>query len=246
MRVASRIEVRAYVRRITGASPAARADARGATIEHEHGWRCAHDYAGQRFVDLKEITPANASSLRPVCIYQAGDLGRFATNPLVYQGTLYFTTGVSTIALDAATCRQRWRYDWKAKGKESFPSNRGAAIKDGKIIRGTNDGYLIALDAGSGQLLWDRHVSDPEKFEQIGTVPLVYEDIIIIGVGVSELGVKGWLGAFRAGATVNLSGASIPSQMQASPAQKPGATPRRCSAAGVQSGCPPPWTPRPA
>jgi alcohol dehydrogenase (cytochrome c) len=158
-----------------------------------------HDYAGQRFVDLKEITPANASSLRPVCIYQAGDLGRFATNPLVYQGTLYFTTGVSTIALDAATCRQRWRYDWKAKGKESFPSNRGAAIKDGKIIRGTNDGYLIALDAGSGQLLWDRQVSDPEKFEKIGTAPLVYEDLIIIGVGVSELGVKGWLGAFQLG-----------------------------------------------
>ena len=156
-----------------------------------------HDYAGQRFVDLKQITPANASLLRPVCIYQAGDLNRFSTNPLVYQGTLYFTTGVSTMALDAATCRQRWRHDWKAKGKEAFPSSRGAAIKDGKIIRGTNDGYLIALDARSGQFLWERQVADPEKYEQISMAPLIYEDLIIIGFGGSEFGVKGWLGAFR-------------------------------------------------
>ena len=156
-----------------------------------------HDYAAHRFVDLDQITPANASSLRPVCIYQAGDLNRFPTNPLVYRGTLYFTTGVSTIALDAATCRQRWRHDWKAKGKEAFPSNRGAAIKDGKIIRGTNDGYLIALDAANGQLLWDRQVGDPDKFERVSIAPLIYEDLIIIGLGVSELGVKGWLGAFR-------------------------------------------------
>jgi alcohol dehydrogenase (cytochrome c) len=56
---------------------------------------------------------------------------------------------------------------------------------------------LIALDAESGQLLWDRQVGDPDKFERISIAPLIYEDLIIIGLGVSELGVKGWLGAFR-------------------------------------------------
>ena len=30
-----------------------------------------HDYAGVRFVDLKEITPANAATLRPVCMFRA-------------------------------------------------------------------------------------------------------------------------------------------------------------------------------
>ena len=28
-----------------------------------------HDYAGQRFVDLKQIKRDNAAQLRPVCIY---------------------------------------------------------------------------------------------------------------------------------------------------------------------------------
>lgn len=155
-----------------------------------------HDYTGQRFVDLKQITRANASSLRPVCLYQAADQTSFATNPLVYRGVLYFTTGVSTIALDAATCKLRWRHDWKAKAKESFPRSRGAAIKDGKVIRGTNDGYLIALDADSGQLLWERSVADPEKYEQFSMAPLIYGDLVIIGPAVGEQG-KGWLGAFR-------------------------------------------------
>jgi alcohol dehydrogenase (cytochrome c) len=113
-----------------------------------------HDYGSQRFVGLKEINSANAAKLRAVCIYQAADTSGFLTNPLMYGDTLYVTTGVSTIALDATTCKARWRHDWKAKGLEIAPTSRGAAIKDGKVIRGTNDGYLIALDAGTGQSLW--------------------------------------------------------------------------------------------
>ena len=27
--------------------------------------------------------------------------------------------------------------------------------------------------------------------------PLVYEDLVISGIGISEYGVKGWIGAFR-------------------------------------------------
>src|SRR5271163_3827285 len=50
------------------------------------------DYAGQRFVDLKQITHQNATELRPVCMYQAGDVSLFQTNPLVYKGATYVTT----------------------------------------------------------------------------------------------------------------------------------------------------------
>ena len=32
-----------------------------------------HDYTGQRYVELKEINRLNAASLRPACLYQAGD-----------------------------------------------------------------------------------------------------------------------------------------------------------------------------
>ena len=119
-----------------------------------------HDYAGQRFVDLKQINRDNAAQLRPVCIYQAGDVRPFLSNPLVYKGLMYLTTATSTIAVDAASCAIRWRYDWQPKAKEAELKAgnvvvnpyraRGAALKDGMLIRSTSDGYLIALDAETG------------------------------------------------------------------------------------------------
>jgi alcohol dehydrogenase (cytochrome c) len=158
-----------------------------------------HDYAGVRYVDLKEITPANASTLRPVCMFQGADLNRALNNPLVYRGVMYVTTLLSTIALDPARCKVKWRHDWKPKAKEANGSikNRGVAIKDGIAVRGTQDGYLFALDAQTGKLLWEVKAADSEKFEALSINPLVYEDLVIVGPSGSEYGVKGWVGAFR-------------------------------------------------
>jgi len=157
------------------------------------------DYAGVRLVALAQITPANAAQLRPVCQFQGGDLNRSQTNPLVYRGVMYLTTTYATIALDPVTCRVKWRHEWQAKAKEGNSSikNRGVALKDGKVVRGTQDGYLLALDAESGKLLWDVQIAQPDKFEAIGMTPLAFEDLVIVGPNGSEYGVKGWIGAFR-------------------------------------------------
>ena len=121
-----------------------------------------HDYAGVRFVDLKQITPASAASLRPVCMYQGADLNRSQTNPLVYKGVMYITAPQLTVALDPVTCKVKWRHEWKEKAKQGNSSikNRGAAIKDGKVVRGTQDGYLLALDADSGKVVWEVKAAD--------------------------------------------------------------------------------------
>jgi PQQ-dependent dehydrogenase (methanol/ethanol family) len=156
-----------------------------------------HDYSGQRFVAATEITRENVRRLRPVCLYQAGDLRPFHTNPIVYRGVMYLTTSLSTIALDAATCRVRWRHDWTLKGRENWPSNRGIALKDGKIIRGTRDGYLLALDAETGRVLWERAAADSIIGETFTMPPLVFEDLILIGPAGSEVPIKGWIGAFK-------------------------------------------------
>jgi alcohol dehydrogenase (cytochrome c) len=157
-----------------------------------------HDYGGQRFVDLKQINRQNVASLRPVAIYQAGDMNPFHTNPIVHRGLMYITTPDSTIALDAATCKPRWRYDRKPKGKDGWELSRGVAIKGGLVVRGTHDGYLLALDAETGKLIWERALVDMKKNEGGFTMaPVIYEDLIIIGPAGSELGVKGWVGAFR-------------------------------------------------
>ncbi|MGH9938513.1 MAG: PQQ-binding-like beta-propeller repeat protein [Blastocatellia bacterium] len=157
-----------------------------------------HDYTGQRYVDLKQINRLNAASLRPACIYQAGDTKAFHSNPVVYRGVMYITTTYSTIALDATNCRVRWRHDWKRKSVEIYPPNRGAAIKDGRVVRATTDGYLFALDIETGKLLWERKVIATEKIEgSFNMAPVVFENLVLLGLGISEQGVKGWIGAFR-------------------------------------------------
>ena len=157
-----------------------------------------HDYGGQRFVDLKQINRQNVGTVRPVAMFQVGDMGPFHTNPIVHRGWMYITTANSTIALDAATLQQRWRFDRRPKGKEGWGLSRGVALKDGKVVRGTHDGYLLALDAETGKVLWERAIVDMKKNEGGFTMaPLIYEDLVIIGPAGSELGVKGWVGAFR-------------------------------------------------
>ncbi|MBL8206799.1 MAG: PQQ-binding-like beta-propeller repeat protein [Blastocatellia bacterium] len=157
-----------------------------------------HDYSGQRFVDLKQITPANAATLRPACMYQASDTKAFHNNPVVYRGVIYITTSTSTIALDAANCRQKWRHDWKPKSIEIHPPNRGVAIKDGRVVRATTDGFLFALDIESGKVLWERQVVNSAKNEgSFNMAPVIFEDTIILGLGISEQGVKGWIGGFK-------------------------------------------------
>lgn len=157
-----------------------------------------HDYTGQRYVDLKQINRLNASSMRPVCMYQVSDTKPFHNNPVVYRSVMYITTTFSTIAIDATTCRLKWRHDWRRKSIEVYPPNRGAAIKDGRVVRATTDGYLFALDMETGKLLWERKVISADKNEgSFNGAPMIFENLVLLGLGISEQGVKGWIGAFN-------------------------------------------------
>jgi alcohol dehydrogenase (cytochrome c) len=111
---------------------------------------------------------------------------------------MYITTSTSTIALDATNCRQKWRHDWKPKSLEIHPPNRGVAIKDGRVVRATTDGFLFALDIETGKPLWERQVVISAKNQgSFNMAPVLFEDTIILGLGLSEQGVKGWIGAFK-------------------------------------------------
>jgi alcohol dehydrogenase (cytochrome c) len=156
-----------------------------------------HDYAGTRHSPLDQINTTTAARLRPACVFQVGEQSSFQTGPVVHNGTMYVTTGTSTIALDAATCRVKWRHTWQSRGSGGLGTNRGVAIKDGRVVRGTGDGYLIALNAETGTQLWARQVAKAPDGETFTMAPLVFEDLILIGPAVSELNIQGWVGAFR-------------------------------------------------
>lgn len=155
------------------------------------------NYAGTRYSPLSQIDTSNVGRLGVACAYQVGVLESFYAGPIVHRGVMYVSTARATVALDAATCRQRWRHIWEPKDDALWPNNRGVAVKDGYVVRGTADGYLVALDAADGELLWARQVAKPARGETITMPPLVFEDLVIIGPAGSENNVQGWIGAFR-------------------------------------------------
>jgi alcohol dehydrogenase (cytochrome c) len=164
--------------RSTGKGPT-QADLMSAMTSHD--WRYnSHDYAGTRHAPLTQITPATAARLQVACAYQVGTVETFVSGPLVWQCTMYLTTPALTIAIDAATCRERWRHAWAPRDTPLYPNNRGVAIKDGYVVRGTSDGYLVAIDAANGQLLWARQIAKPSQGETITMAPMIFEDMVII------------------------------------------------------------------
>ncbi len=156
-----------------------------------------HDYSGARFVQLNQINTENADKLQVVCAFQVGEISTFQTGPIVYQGTMYITTDHSTVALDASNCQLKWRYTWEPKAREVWRNNRGVAIKDGYVVRGTPDGYLFALNAANGVLVWARKAANAALGETLTMAPLIFEDMVLIGPAGSENAISGWVGAFR-------------------------------------------------
>ena len=156
-----------------------------------------HDYAGQRFVGLAGIHKGNVGRLAPVCSFDAQDYGHFYTAPIVHRGVLYFTAALSTIALDAATCALIWRHEYKLQARWVWSANRGVALGDGLVLRGTTDGYLLALDAKTGALRWQRAIASAAAGETLTMAPVIFDDLVIIGTAGSENAIQGWVGAFR-------------------------------------------------
>ena len=156
-----------------------------------------HDFAGTRYSNLKQITTENVSQLVKACAYSFPDKEPSQTAPIVSGGRMYLTTAHYTVAVDGTDCHQIWSSEWKPREHEPANTHRGAALADGKIIRGTSDGFLLALDARDGRTLWAKQIADPKEGYFISMAPLVHGDLIYIGPAGAETAARGWLGAYR-------------------------------------------------
>ena len=152
--------------------------------------------AGDRFSPLRQITVGNAGELRLKCLLQLGELGSFEASPVVYDGRLYLTTAHKVAAVDGATCATLWTYTYVPVDPEHLPGNRGVALYRGKVFRGTTDGHLIALDAASGQVLWDVRVADGAKGYEITGAPIAFDGKVFTGDAGADVGINGRVYAF--------------------------------------------------
>src|SRR5690606_22471606 len=74
----------------------------------------------------------------------------------------------------------------------------GVAVWEGKVFVGTFDGRLVALDAATGDVVWEVNTIDRTKPYTITGAPRVVKGKVLIGNGGAEMGVRGYVSAYNA------------------------------------------------
>lgn len=160
------------------------------------------DAKEQRHSPLDQINDSNVGELGIAWFKDLPDARGQEATPIVVDGKLYITTAWSKVfAYDAKTGEELWSYDPEVPGEKAVDAccdvvNRGVAISRGKLFFGTIDGRLIALDANTGARLWETQTTDNSKPYTITGAPRVVKNMVIIGNGGAEFGVRGYLSAY--------------------------------------------------
>jgi alcohol dehydrogenase (cytochrome c) len=156
----------------------------------------------QRYSPLDQITRANVHDLELAWVWQARSLEKFEATALVVDGILYTVQAPNdVVALDAATGRPFWTYHHEPSAAARTCCgrvNRGVAILGDTLFMGTIDAHLLAIDARSGQLVWDATVADAAQSYSITMMPLVVKDKILIGTAGGDFATRGQIAAFDA------------------------------------------------
>jgi alcohol dehydrogenase (cytochrome c) len=157
-------------------------------------------YNGWRHTALAEITPANVGQLSMHWVRQFDiDDSNIEATPLVIDGTIFTVADPGhVLALDARTGALIWEY------KRPIPSglpiefrvNRGLAVQGSTLFFGSLDGYLVAINANDGRVIWQTLVASPSDGYSITGAPLVVNHSVVVGITGGEFGVRGFLAAY--------------------------------------------------
>ena len=158
------------------------------------------NYGAWRYMPDDQINRETVANLRPVWIKQTGVTGgAFEVTALVNDGRMYLTTANSHLfVVDPLSGTELWRYDHEFENVDLCcgPHNRGVALYEDKVFWGTLDAHLLAFDAATGIQLWDAEVGDHRESFSVTGAPLVVKDMVLIGVGGGEFGIRGYIDAY--------------------------------------------------
>jgi len=150
-----------------------------------------------RFSPLTKINTGNVAKMVPAFAASLGGEKQRGqeSQPIVYDGMIYVTGSYSRVfAFDARTGEKQWEYDARLPDG-IMPCcdvvNRGAAIYGDKIIFGTLDAHVVALNRKTGKVIWNKTVADYQAGYSQTAAPLIVKGLVITGVSGGEFGAVG-------------------------------------------------------
>ena len=170
-----------------------------------HNWLShGRSYSEQRFSLLEQISEATIRRLGLAWYLDLDTKRGQQASPLIVDGVMYSTSAWSKVqAIRAATGELLWQFDPQVAPEWDVKSccgvqNRGAAVWKGRVYVGTLDGRLIALEAETGDVVWQTQTTDTNYRYSITGAPRVVKNKVIIGNGGAEYGVRGYVTAYDA------------------------------------------------
>ena len=137
------------------------------------------NFYGHSYSPLDEINTDSVKNLRLEWVWNMHE-GDSEPAPLVYNGIIYLINPGNVIqALDGKTGELIWEH-WT--GPANRQDMRNIAMYEDKIIQATTDARLVALDARSGEQLWETMVADNTKGFSNSSGPIVADGKIIQGL----------------------------------------------------------------
>ncbi|MEX2482311.1 MAG: PQQ-dependent dehydrogenase, methanol/ethanol family [Gammaproteobacteria bacterium] len=158
-------------------------------------------YDSWGYSPLAEIDTRNVERLVPLWAFSTGVNEGHQAPPLVNDGIMFISTPRNqVIALDARTGDELWRYRRELPDDlfQLHPTNRGVALWGERVYLATVDAHLVALDARSGEVVFDIEVADYLAGYYMTLAPLAVEGRILIGLSGGEFGIRGYIQAFDA------------------------------------------------
>lgn len=161
------------------------------------------DWHGSYFSQLTSINRENVTTLGFAWAYATGTRRGLEATPLVVDETL-FTSGVAgrVYALDAATGALKWQFVPDIDPRVIRDTccdevNKGVAVWKGRVYVAALDGWLYALDAASGSVVWktDTLAANPRGYSSTGA-PQVAGNVVVIGNAGGEFNARGYITAY--------------------------------------------------
>jgi alcohol dehydrogenase (cytochrome c) len=162
-------------------------------------------YDNQRFSPLSQINRGNVGRLTIRAMIHTGIFNSFEATPLVVDGIMYISTPADHVqAYDAVTGELKWSYNPVLSYTDNCcgPQSRGVAVAYGKVFVAQLDGYVVALDARTGQVVWKSIISEtlpePAHYYAFTMAPQIFNGMVLIGNSGAEYPTRGFVEALDA------------------------------------------------